>query len=862
MIWHSASVNEVLEELKTNAETGLLNGVADERLEMGGKNIISTQQKPTLFKRFFDQLKSKTLIALIIISLLSFVVGIVYSQPNSYFSLVIVGIVLLNAFVSAFHLFSCDSAFDDIREITIPTVKVMRDGILKNIYSSELVVGDIIILQEGDYVTADARIIESSELRCNESSLTGEDIPVDKDAHVILEDIVNVPYRKNMLFSGTTVIHGSAKAVVVATALNTESGMATSIAEQTGGNILPVQNELDVIGKIVNIVILVVCSLFFIIGMIKNWGSSVPFAITTLSMILNTIALAVAAIPEGLPAIATIVIAIGTQRILNDKIILKNNNAFETIGKTNVICSDKTGILTHKKMSLSKIYDGKKITELNGQQLDEPTSLVLNIACACSTLSNDSTEDAISEACLKFNSNSMIDIGSHFPKISVIPFDSVRKCMTVITMINERPFAIVKGAPEILIPKCKSCNEKEILAINEEMAKDALRVVCVAMRPLDNIPANPNADEIENNLIFVGLLGLIEPIRQSVINDIELCENAGIKTVMLTGDNLLTAKAIAQKIGLLNDEAQAIDGIALNQMSDDELKENIDKYRVFARITPNDKLRIVRAFRANGKVVTVTGDSLQDAEALAVADVGCVLGQYGDDVAKGNADIIILKNNFGSIVNALKESRGFYSNIRKTVYYLCSCNLAELLLLLLGIIIFKSPILIAIQFLLINLLTDCAPAISFSKERAEDSVMSIDSFASRSKIFNLKASVSMILQSVFITLISLTAFIIGNTISFTIGTTMAFSTLAISQILHCFNNKLEGSIFNKNIFSNKLMNNSVIVTLFVIIFLVFTPVGFGFGLTILKPIQFLISLILAAMIVPFCEFLKLLQKRI
>ncbi len=860
MIWHSASINDVLAELKVTADTGLLNGVADERLEANGKNIITNIQKPTLFKRFFDQLKSKTIITLIIISLLSFGVSLAYSQENGYFALLIIAIVLLNAFVSAFHLFSCDSAFDDIKQITIPTVKVLRDGILKNINSSELVVGDIIILEEGDYVTADARLIESNELRCNEISLTGEDIPVEKDAYIILDDIINVPSRKNMVFSGTTVIHGSAKAVVVATALNTESGMATSIMEQTGKNVLPVENELDVIGKVVNTVILIVCCLFFLIGMIKNFNSSQPFATTTLTMLLNSVALAVAAIPEGLPAIATIVIAIGTQRVLNDKIILKNTNAFETIGKTDVICSDKTGIFTHKKMVLNKIYDGKKITELNGVELDEPTAMVLNIATACATLQNDSTENAIAEACYKFNLKSEIDINSLFPKIAQIPFDSVRKCMTVITMINERPFAIVKGAPEIVIPKCKNCNEKEILAVNEEMANDALRVVCIAIRPLENLPANPNSEEIENNLTFVGLLGLIEPIRNSTIEDIKLCNKAGIKTVMMTGDNLLTAKAIAVKIGLLTDDNQAIDGNQLNEMTDSELLENIDNYRVFARISPTDKLRIVKVFQEKGNIVTVTGDSLQDAEALACADVGCAIGQYGDDVAKGNADIIILKNNFGSIVNALKESRGFYSNIRKTVYYLCSCNLAELILMLLGIIIFKSPILIAVQFLLINLLTDCAPAISFSMERAEDSVMTVNT--AQSKIFSIKSTVSMLIQSIFITAISLTAFIIGNKTSLAVAMTMAFATLGISQILHCFNNKFEGSIINKKIFSNKLMNDSVIVTLFVIVFLVFTPVGFGFGLTILKTSQFLISLLLAFLIVPFTELLKFIEKKI
>lgn len=860
MIWHSASIEEVLTELKTNSETGLLNGVADERLKIYGKNIISNKDKPTLLKRFLDQLKSKTLIALVVICLLSFVVSLIYSQQNSYFALIIIGIVLLNALISAFHLFNCDNAFDDIKKITVPTVNVLRDGIVKTINSSQLVVGDIIILQEGDYVTADARLIESTELRCNEAALTGEEVPVEKNALVILEDIVNVPLRKNMIFAGTTVIHGTAKAVVTATALNTENGMATLISEQTGNNTLPVQNELDVIGKIVNTVILVVCALYFLIGIIQNFNSNTPFAIITLNVLLNSFALAVAAIPQGLPAIATIVIATGTSRILNDKIILKDSKAFETIGKTNVICSDKTGIFTHKKMVLSKIYDGKKTTELHTSSLDEQTSIVLNLAAACSTLQNDSTENAIKEACLTYNAKSEIDINALFPKLSEVPFDSHRKCMTVITMINERPFAIVKGAPENVIPKCKNCNEKEISKVNEELANEALRVVCIAMRPLDNIPTHPNAEDIERDLTFVGLLGLLEPIRQSAIEDIKLCNNAGIKTVMLTGDNLFTAKAIARKIGLLDDDSQAIEGCEIAEMTDEELIENVGNYVVFARISPTDKLRIVKAFKAKKMVVTVTGDSLQDAESLATADVGCAIGQYGDDVAKGNADIIILKNNFGSIVTALKESRGFYSNIRKTVYYLCTCNFAELLLMLLGIIIFKLPLLVAAQLILVNLLTDCAPAISLSMERAENSVMNSATFSAQSKMFNIKSLISLAIQSIFIAAMSLTAYIIGDNKSTLVATTMAFATLAISQILHCFNNKFEKSIFNKKIFANKFMNNSVFATLFTVIFLVFTPVGFIFGLTILNASQFLISLLLAVLIVPFCELLKFLQK--
>lgn len=859
MIWHSASVNEVLDNFGVNLDEGLANGVVDQRLEQYGENVVKNVGKVSLLRRFLSQFQSKIVITLIIISLISFVVSLVYQQSSPYIPLLIVLIIVVNALISAFHLFSCDSALDDIKSITNPTVNVLRDGMVKNISSAQLVPGDIILLEEGDYISADARLIESNELRCNETSLTGDDVPVEKDASKVLEDIVSFENRVNMVFSGTTVVHGTAKAVVVATALGTENGKTSAIIEQQGGKDLPIQSELDFIGKVVNIAILVVCALVFVINLLQNFNSS-NFAVTTVSVLLNAFALAFAAIPEGLPAIATIVIAIGTQRILQDKIIIKKTSALETIGRTNVICADKTGIFTHKDMVLSKIFDGKKLLDTEMDNLDETASIVLKLAACCSTLQNDTTENAIKKANLVHNSMSEVDLNNIMPKIAEIPFDSVRKSMTVITMINERPFAVVKGAPEIVVPKCNNCNYEEVLKINEELALDALRVVCIAMRPLDEIPANPKAEDIETNLTFVGLLGLVEPLRNSAVADIKLCKDAGIKTVMITGDNILTAKAIATKIGILSDDSEAVTGAEVENMTDEELVENIEKYSLFARISPHDKLRIVRAWQSKNAVVTVTGDSLQDAESLAAADVGCAIGQFGTDVAKGNADVIILKNNFGSIVRTIKESRGFFSNIKKAVYYLCSCNFAELLIIFFGVCFFAQPVLAAVQLVLLNLLTDCAPAISFSMENAENSVMKSKSFRKVSKILDLKAILSLLLQSLFIAVITLISYAIGNGQSLVVATTMAFATLGVAQSLHCFNSKSVGTVFTREIFSNSFMNKAVFVTLFIILFLVLTPVGFTFGLTILNGWQLTVSFVLAVLVLPFTELLKFLSK--
>ncbi len=861
MIWHSSSCDDVLNHFGVDKEIGLANGSVLEKQEIYGKNIVLTNKKSSLVKRFLNEF-TKTNILLMILSLVYFFVAISYESKTAYFGILVIAIVVANALVSAFHLFDCENMLADIKRSTNPSVKVLREGAIKLVNSVELIPGDIMLLGEGDYVCADARLIETTEFRCNEVTLSGEEVPVDKNAHNILEDITSIERRNNMVFASTTVVHGTAKAVVVATGLNTENGKSVAINEQIGGKSLPMQNELNLISKMFNIIILCVCVLLFVITMIQNFKSSEPFASVTLTALLNTAALAVAAMPEGLNAISTIVIATGTKRIFEEKIIFKDSKTLETIGKTNVICADKTGIFTQNKMVLEAIYDGKKTINLKTGYIDDTSATVLNLAAACNTLNNDTTEMAISTACSEYTFKSESDIDALFPKISTIPFDSDRKSMTVITMTNEHPIAIVKGAPEIVVPNCKDCDIQGILKINDEMASDGLRNVAIAIKRLDEIPANPKAEEVERDLIFVGILGLNEPIREGIYNDIKICNDAKIRVNMLTGDNLQTAVSIARKIGLLSDDSQSISGNEIDLMTDEELSNVIENYCVFARISPIHKARIVKAWQSRKAVVTVTGDSLEDADALAVADVGCSIGMFGADVAKGNADIIILKNNFGAIVHAIRESRGFFSNIKKTAYYLCSCNLAELLLLLIGSLIFKSPILIAVQLLLINLLTDCAPAISFSMEQAEKSVMKQKGFDAASKLIGVKTLINLLIQGAIITVISLISYIIGQFVSPQVATSMAFVTLGIAQLMHCYNSKLEGSIFKREVFSNRFMNLSVFATSFIIIFLVFTPVGFIFGLTILKLWQFVVAFALAMLIIPMCEILKTVYKKV
>lgn len=855
MIWHSSSKEDVLNHYSVDAAFGLANGSVEEKQEIYGKNVVTKNEKPSLIKRFFGEF-TKTGILLMVLSLIYFFVANSYDSKTAYFGFLVIAIVIVNALISAFHLFDCESTLADIKHTTNPSVKVLRDGIVKTVNSIDLVPGDIMLLTEGDYICADARLIETAEFRCNEVVLSGEEVPVEKSANIVLDDIIPIEKRANMVFASTTAIHGSAKAVVVATGINTETGKSVAINEQIGGSVMPMQNELNIISRFFNIVILCITVLVFIITMIQNFNTTEPFATVTLTALLNAVALAVAAMPEGLNAISTIVIATGTKRILGENIVFKDSKALEMIGKTNVICADKTGIFTQNKMVLETIYDGKKSLNLAGGFIDDTASAILNLAAACKTLENDTTENAIAAACMQYNFKGEAEINTLFPKLAVIPFDSLRKSMTVITIINEQPVAIVKGAPEIVVPNCMDCDVDAVLKANDEMAADGLRNVVIAIKRLDEIPANPKAEEVERDLTFAGILGLSEPVREEIYNDIKICEDANIRVVMMTGDSLPTAVSLATQIGLLKDEAQAITGAELDEMTDDELNEKIENYCVFARISPLHKARIVKAWQSKKAVVTITGDSLQDADALAIADVGCAIGRFGADVAKGNADIIILRNNFGLIVRAIKESRGFFGNIKKTVKYLCSCNFAELLLLLIGSVIFKSPILIAVQLLLINLLTDCAPAISFSMEEAEKSVMKAKGFDGATKLLNVKTFVKIGVQGLFIASISLISYIIGYFVSPTVATTMAFITLGVAQLLHCFNSKLEGSIFKTEVFSNRFMNLSVFATAFIMVFLAFTPVGFIFGLTILKLWQFLVAFVLALLIVPLCELLK------
>ncbi|MBO4467923.1 MAG: cation-translocating P-type ATPase [Clostridia bacterium] len=666
-----------------------------------------------------------------------------------------------------------------------------------------------------------------------------------------------------MAFSGCVATMGVAKAVVVETGLYTELGRTSSIDQQTGEYMLPIQSRLDLTGKIMNISIFVICALVFIINVIINFRAE-SFAVTTSSSLLNALALAVAAIPEGLPAISIVAVALGIERIIKDDIIIKKVSALETLGKTTVICADKTGIITKNSMTVDRIFDGEETFKMDDGEIPNRVRSVLQYAVACATLENDSTEASIERACEKYTGINAKELDNLFPRVAVIPFDPVRKTMTSINMKDGKAVAIVKGAPEVLADKLNNIDSKTLLEINEGMALDALRVVCVAVKQLDEIPINPIAEEIETDLTFIGLIGLDDPPRIPTIDAIGVCDTAGIRTVMITGDNPTTAKAVARRVGILKDDTKLITGASLAELSDEELVADIGKYSVFARVSPEDKLRIIEALQKSGETVTVTGDNFSDIQALTNADIGCAMGRIGTDVARGNADIIIKNSYFDSVVSAIKESRGLFANIQKAVAFLLSCNIAEIFMYLISLIIFKRPIISAAELLLINLFTDCAPVIALATGKAESKVMRKCPVALKGRLFDNRSIIDIAIQSVYLIAVSIFAFVIGRNVSGSsddkLGMTMVFAVIGLAEIFHAFNIRFTGTIFTKDFEFKGFLFLSSLILIFVLSLLVLTPACAFFGMVRLGFKQFMLALLIAFSVIPFCELLKFLKK--
>lgn len=828
---YSLPKEEVLSIIGTT-EDGLTQTEAQTRIEKHGFNELEAKKNKSFIQKFFDQLKDVMVIVLLIAAIISFGLAVVEGHGDFIDSIIILLIVFVNAYIGAIQESNAENALTALQNMSAPLATVIRDGRPQKISSKEVIPGDIIQLEAGDLIPADARLLESASLKSEESALTGESVPVDKywDANVI----ENSPLgdRINMVYSGCSITYGRAKAVVIATGMNTEMGKIAGLLNETETELTPLQKRLNNLGKSMGIIAILICGFVFGLGVIQGQEP--------LEMFMVAISLAVAAIPEGLATVVTLVLAMGVQKMVKQNAIVRHLPAVETLGSTSVICSDKTGTLTQNKMTVKKVWAAGGVLQDMNATIDEEAIAVVKYNALCSDASievdkngksqeiGDPTETALIAAA-EVVGLTKTDLNQTYPRVGELPFDSDRKLMTTIHMIDGKPVAIVKGGFDVLVPLCISGDTSKAEEINLEMGKTALRVLAVAYKELDEVPTNYSSQTLENNLTFVGLIGLIDPPREESKNAIAICKKAGVKTVMITGDHVVTATAIAKELGILINDEEAISGVELAKMEEATLRKNIENYSVYARVTPEDKIRIVQAWQANGDVVAMTGDGVNDAPALKAADIGCAMGITGTEVAKGAAAMVLTDDNFSTIVSAVEEGRTIYDNIKKTIEYLLGANTGEVLVIFISMIMGWGTPLIAIQLLMINVVTDAFPAFALGFEKPDNTTMSRKPTPRQEGVFANGLGIKIILQGIFISFLTLTAFYMGKYVlavpeavlahfetsaeaAEAVGRTMAFLTLALTQIVHSNNCRSKESIFKIGFFSNRYINLAFLVS--------------------------------------------------
>lgn len=840
--WFNKTVTETLESLTTNANEGLKSEEIEERRKKYGFNELKAKKKKTILVKFLEQFKDFMIIILIIAAIVSGVIGYLQNEGITEDSIIILIVVIINAIIGVAQESKAEKSLEALQKLSSHVAKVIRDGKLVVMPSKELVPGDIVIIETGDYVPADLRIIEATNLKAQEASLTGESVPVEKNTEAISDEKVGIGDRTNMLFSSSLITYGRGKGIVVETGMNTEVGKIANIINSTDETETPLQEKLNKLGKTLGVGALVICAVIFVIGLL--YGKN------PLDMFMTAVSLAVAAIPEGLAAVSTIVLAIGVQRMVKKHAIVKKLPAVETLGSATVICSDKTGTLTQNKMTVQRIFYNNKLLDINKidlKQEDETLERLVHISMLCNDtkistdnqLTGDPTETALVDMGFKLDFEP--SLFEQMPRLKEIPFDSDRKLMTTVNKVGEKYVVCTKGGVDELLNRCTKYilndeiktdleeYKKTISENNEEMAKNALRVLAMGYKELNHEPTEEDMASLENDLIYIGMVGMIDPPREEVKLAVHKCKTAGIKTVMITGDHKITAIAIAKALGILENESEALTGSELEEMTDEELTKNIRKYSVYARVSPEHKVRIVKAWQANGEIVAMTGDGVNDAPALKTADIGCAMGIVGTDVAKEAADVILTDDNFATIVSAVEEGRRIYDNILKAIQFLLSSNVGEIIVLFVAILI--TPLLskifgidihlieplLPIHILWINLVTDSLPALALAVDPAEKDVMERKPIKPKKGIFTNGMSWRIIYQGVMIGLLTLAAFIIGlgtkdvpiieglteQEVRVEIGQTMAFIVLALSELTHVFNiRNNKKSIFKTNIFNN------------------------------------------------------------
>ncbi len=843
--WFNKTIEEVEKELTTDISKGLADEEVVLRREKYGLNALKAKKKKTLIQKFLEQFKDFSVIILIIAAIVSGIVGMSNGEGLTD-TIVILLVVLVNAIIGVSQEAKAEKSLEALQKLTDHASKVIRNGSVKVVPSKELVPGDIVVLDTGDFIPADLRIVEAANLKSQEASLTGESVPVEKNADVIEGTEIGVGDRLNMLFSSSLVTYGRGKGIVVETGMTTEVGKIAGMLDSTEEQATPLQQKLNNLGKTLGIVAIIICLIIFGIGLIQGKEP--------LHMFMTAVSLAVAAIPEGLTAVSTIVLAIGMQKMVKKNAIVKKLPAVETLGSASVICSDKTGTLTQNKMTVQKIFvnaETKAIEDYEHIELNEDTQKLVyaNMLCndtkvaADGSLAGDPTETALVDMAFKLKFEEKVF--EERPRVEEIPFDSDRKLMTTVNKVDGKYIVYTKGGVDELLRCCNAYlfngeikNDldeyaKVIRSHNEDMAKEALRVLACAYKELDHAPSKEEVASLESGLVFIGLVGMIDPPREEAKLAVEKCKTAGIKTVMITGDHKITATAIAKQLGILENEEEAITGLELEKMSDEELEQNVRKYSVYARVSPEHKVRIVKAWQKNGEIVAMTGDGVNDSPALKTADIGCAMGIVGTDVSKEAADVILTDDNFATIVSAVEEGRRIYDNILKAIQFLLSSNIGEIVVLFLATLctplfakwfgitdIGHLEILLPIHILWINLVTDSLPALALAFDPANKDVMKRKPIKNTKGVFTKGMTWRIIYQGMMIGLLTLSAFMLGLATTTTpiegmslddskimVGQTMAFTTLALSELVHVFNVR-----DNKNsLFKTKVFNNSKLV---------------------------------------------------
>lgn len=842
-IWHHLSEDEVIHRLSSDRERGLSRGEAKRRLEQYGENRLQEKKKEGLLKRFLGQVRDPMIFVLLAAAALSLISSgfTDWADPA-----IILLIVVLNAVISIAQENNADKALEALRNMSAPLAKVLRDGQMERLSTHELVPGDIIMLEAGDLVPADGRIISSANLKADESAMTGESVPVNKYAEVSLPEETGLGDRRNMVISSTVITNGRATCVVTGTGMDTEVGRIANMLMGKENDRTPLQEKMAEISRTLSVLCLAICAVMFVVGIL--------YARPLLEILMTAVSLAVAAIPEGLAAVVTVVLALGVQRMVRHNAIIKKLPAVETLGCASVICSDKTGTLTQNKMTVTQVWTAKE----SGREL------ALKIGCLCNdtilkyegeeyTTTGDPTETAFVDAAWKegLDKNAL---EREMPRVAEVPFDSERKMMSTVHRVDGKYRVMVKGAPDVLMSRCVMEPEEKTLADkrNGEMALDALRVLGVAYRDLDELPKEITAQTLERDLIFVGLIGMIDPPRLEVKQAVAECDAAGIRPVMITGDHKLTAVAIAKELNIFREGDRAVTGAELDAMSQETLEQDIEYCSVYARVSPEHKMRIVRAWQERGHIVAMTGDGVNDAPALKTADIGCAMGITGTDVAKGAADMILTDDNFTTIVRAVEQGRGIYANIKKSIQYLLSCNIGEVIVIFVATVLnFRQMPLVPIQLLWLNLVTDSLPALALGMEPVEEGVMKQKPRNPGDSVFAHGFAFSMIFNGILVGLVTLAAYLLGEyvlsdpSVADATANTMAFATLVFCELTRAFAVRSEQrSLFQIGIFSNKTMNKAFLIGLILQLAVLLLPV--------LQPVFHIVDLTGAEWVVVAC----------